>query len=102
AEEARQTSQAAFSRQGGDVSAMPTSTVPRAELQKGLPVVDLLVRTGLADSRKAARRLIQQGGAYVNGNAVTDVNAAVAAADFENDALLLRAGKKKFHRVTAS
>jgi tyrosyl-tRNA synthetase len=102
AAEARQTSRAAFSHQGDAVSAMPTSVVSHAELQKGMPIVDLLVRTGLVESRNAARRLIQQGGAYVNGKAVTDVNAAVANADLQNDALLLRAGKKKFHRVTAS
>src|SRR5207237_369484 len=98
AEEARQTSRAAFG-EGGDVLAMPTSTVGRDELTKGLAVVDLLHRTGLAESRNAARRLIQQGGAYVNGKPVADVNATVAEADLDNGALLLRAGKKKYHRV---
>jgi len=99
AEEARQTSRAAFGPQGGDVSAMPTSTLARAELTKGLPLVDLLHRTGLAESRNAARRLILQGGAYINGKPVADVSAVVAEGDLENGALLLRAGKKKFHRV---
>jgi tyrosyl-tRNA synthetase len=102
AEEARQTSRAAFGPQGGDVSAMPTSTVARDELGRGLPLVDLLHRTGLAESRNAGRRLIQQGGAYLNGKPVTDVNAIVGEADLESGALLLRAGKKKFHRVVAS
>jgi tyrosyl-tRNA synthetase len=102
AEEARRTSRAAFGRQGDDVSAMPTSKVPRAELQKGVSLVHFLVKTGLAESRKAARRLIQQGGAYVNDQPVTDVNAVVGDADVEGGALLLRAGKKKFHRVIMS
>jgi tyrosyl-tRNA synthetase len=99
AREARETSRAAFGTQGGDVSAMPTSTVGRDELARGLAVVDLLHRSGLAESRNAARRLIQQGGAYVNGKVVTDVNTVVNEADVDNGALLLRAGKKKFHRV---
>jgi tyrosyl-tRNA synthetase len=102
AQEARQTSRAAFGPQQGDVSAMPTSTVSRDELARGVGVVDLLHRTGLAESRNAARRLIQQGGAYLNGKPVTDVNAVVTAAALENDALLLRAGKKKYHRVVVS
>jgi tyrosyl-tRNA synthetase len=101
ADEARKTSRAAFGAQGGDVSAMPTSTVERAELARGLAVVDLLHRTGLAESRNAARRLIQQGGANINGQPVTDVNAMVQEASLDNGALLLRAGKKKFHRVVA-
>jgi tyrosyl-tRNA synthetase len=102
AEEARRTSQAAFGTQGGDVSAMPTSTVARAELQKGVAVVDLLIRTGLAESRKAARRLIEQGGAYINHVKVADVSAVVSEAHLEGGAMLLRAGKKKYHRVTVS
>jgi len=100
AEEACQTSRAAFGPQGGDVSAMPTSTIDRVELVPGLAVVDLLHRTGLAESRNAARRLIEQGGAYINGKSVKDVSAVVTVTDLENVALLLRAGKKKFHRVS--
>jgi tyrosyl-tRNA synthetase len=99
ADEARQTSRAAFGRGGDDVSAMPSSTISQSELARGIALVDLLHRTGLAESRNAARRLIQQGGAYVNNNAVTDVNATLREGDQENGALLLRAGRKKYHRV---
>ena len=102
AEGARRTSLAAFGAQGSDVSAMPTSTIGRAQLHKGLPVVDLLVQTGLAESRNAARRLIEHGGAYVNDVKVADVSAVVSEANLESGAMLLRAGKKKFHRVIAS
>ena len=46
--------------------------------------------------------MIEQCGASVNGNKVKDVSAVVSDANLENQALLLRAGKKKFHRVTVS
>jgi tyrosyl-tRNA synthetase len=63
-------------------------------LAAGVPVVDLLVETGLAASKSAARRLIQQGGASLNGTRLAHLEAVVTSADLHDGALLLRAGKK--------
>lgn len=52
---------------------LPSARVGR----DGLAVVDLLVATGLAASRSAARRTVEEGGAYVNNAKVTDVDAVV-------------------------
>jgi tyrosyl-tRNA synthetase len=61
-----------------------------------LPVVTLLCDAGLAESRNAARRLIQQGGAYINDQEVTSVDAIVTEEDFgPNNVLVARAGKRK-------
>jgi tyrosyl-tRNA synthetase len=67
-------------------------------LAQGLPVVDALVTAGLASSRGAARRLILAGGIYVNDQRWTDPERALTLADalFER-AILLRAGKNKYH-----
>ena len=79
---------------------VPRSEFPRAELAAGIPILDLLVRTGLADSRSAARRLITQGGAYVNNLKVDDPARSLGLADLATESvLLLRAGKKSFHLV---
>jgi tyrosyl-tRNA synthetase len=99
AEKARTASRAAFRGQGDDLSSIPTSTLPAERLAQGLSVVDLLCEAGLTPGRNAARRLIQQGGAYVNGRAVTDAEERVGAEAVEDGAIMLRSGKKRYHRV---
>jgi len=85
-----------------DLSAIPTTTVERSAFAAGISFVELLVKTGLADSKKAARRLIEQGGAYVEGVAVSDVNHVLREDVLKDGAVLLRQGKKKYHRVVVS
>jgi tyrosyl-tRNA synthetase len=78
---------------------VPETTLARRRLEVGVSVVDLFVESGLAASKGAARRLIQQGGASLNGVRVGDVEGMVSSADVQDGALLLRAGKKRYHRV---
>jgi tyrosyl-tRNA synthetase len=99
AENARQTSQAAFAKSSDDLSAMPTTALPRATLAQGIPIAEVLLQTGLVESKKEARRLIEQGGAYLNGKPVTQLDLVVKEDSLENGAILLRHGKKKFHRI---
>ena len=100
ADEARQAAKAAFGG-GGDLSSLPSTTLPLARLQEGIALLDLFVETGLTASKGDARRLVQQGGAYVNDAVIGDAQAKVTAADLKDGAVLLRAGKKKYHRVVA-
>ena len=95
---AQKAAQAAFSS-GGDLSAMPTTTIPRNRLQAGIGVLEIFAETGLTQSRGAARRMVQQGGVYVNNRRVTQIEAALSPADLTADGILLRAGKKKYHRL---
>lgn len=98
---AQVTSRALFG-DGGESGAAPTTEIERGRLSLGIELVDLLVETGLAVSKRAARDLVRQGGAYVNGIRVDDVTATVSAARLQGDGvLLLRAGKKRFHRIVA-
>ena len=83
----------------GKIEGMPETAIPQVRLAAGVPVIDLLVETGLAASKSAARRLIQQGGASLNGTRLTDLDALVTSADLHDGTLLLRAGKKHYHRV---
>jgi tyrosyl-tRNA synthetase len=83
----------------GDFTGVPETTMPQVRLTAGVPVIDLLVETGLAASKSAARRLIQQGGASLNGTRLAQLEAVVTSADLRDGALLLRAGKKHYHRV---
>ncbi len=79
---------------------MPSTTIARAELEAGIPVGDALVRTGLADSKSAAKKLVDGGGVYLNNVRVTAEKKTVTAADIVwPDAMLVRAGKKNYHLV---
>ena len=99
AEKALAGAKAAFSGDG-DKSQMPTAELDRARVEAGIGVIDLFAEAGIGGSKSDIRRLIQQGGAAVNGAVVGDVKAVVTAADAdESGEFVLRAGKKKFVRV---
>jgi tyrosyl-tRNA synthetase len=98
ARQARDTAHALFEGTG-ELTGVPETAIPQVRLAAGVPVVDLLVETGLAASKSAARRLIQQGGASLNGTRLAHLEAIVTSADLHDGALLLRAGKKHYHRV---
>jgi tyrosyl-tRNA synthetase len=82
---------------GGEAPGEPDSRHPRARLEPGLGLIDFLAEVGLAESKSAARRLVQQGGCYVNGTRIDDIARTLTAADLKGDLIDLRAGKKKVH-----
>jgi tyrosyl-tRNA synthetase len=82
-----------------DDPTLPTATIPRADLDAGLTVAELFVRSGLCTSRGEARRLAQQGGLSINDRRIADVDQPFTA---DGDAALLRVGKKRFMRVAFS
>jgi len=98
AQEARDTSRKLFGA-GVVTDAVPTTEFEAAELQAGISAPELFQRVGLSRSRSEARRLIQQGGAYVNEEAVGSVDDLNTADHLVDSSLLLRAGKKRYHRV---
>jgi tyrosyl-tRNA synthetase len=98
AQQAQRAARAMFGG-GGDVAGMPQTAIQQGRLAAGVFAVDLLVETGLAASKSAARRLIQQGGASLNGMRLDDSDVMVSPADLEDGALILRAGKKRYHRI---
>ncbi len=92
---------------GGDLHALSTATLAAALREAGsaavpglLPVVDLMVETGLAKSRGEARRTISEGGAYLNNVRVEDPEAEPQQSDLiDGSWLVLRRGKKNFAGV---
>jgi tyrosyl-tRNA synthetase len=82
-------------------SDLPTVDLPRGELERRVPVFQLLAKTGLASSNGEARRLIQQGGARVNDIVVTDMAATVSADDVISGVIKLSAGKKRHALIRA-
>jgi tyrosyl-tRNA synthetase len=94
-------SRAVFLGQGAALEAMPSKVLPMP--QKGIASTTLWVDSGLVSSASEARRLITQGGAWLNGNKVESVDRWVTLADARQGAdgkmeLMLQAGKKRFFR----
>ena len=97
ARKAEETAKGLFST-GGDLSNMPTTVLNEGDLP--VDIVTLLVKTGLAPSKSEARRLIQQNSVSVNGEKVSSIEAVYTAADLAGNGLMIKKGKKVFHRVT--
>jgi tyrosyl-tRNA synthetase len=96
---------------------LPSSTIPRGdsrvdnlsvpltyvaikELKEGIPAFKLFQSAKLAASGGAARRLIEQGGAYVNGRRIDAFDHMIREQDLNEDkVIILRSGKKRFHKI---
>ena len=101
AQRAKSASKAAFAKSGDDLSAMSTTKIPHVRLTAGILVADLFCETGLTPTKTAARRLIEQGGAYINDEKIVSVNTRITDEVLKNNSLILRCGKKKYHRIIA-
>lgn len=100
AEKALSGAKAAFSGTGNKEN-MPSVEISKSLIENGIGVIDFFFDAKLGATKSDIRRLIQQGGANLNGKPVTDVKAVVTTADADADGeFVLRAGKKKFARVT--
>ena len=77
----------------------PATVLTKEELAGGIPAFKLFHQVGLANSSGAARRLIQQGGAYMNGRRLETFEYLVTDRDVTDGEIVLRAGKKRFHKI---
>jgi tyrosyl-tRNA synthetase len=84
-----------FAALAGEV---PATKISKGRIQNGVPLADLLLETNLVKSKRAARDLIGQGGAYVNNRTWKDLEAKVGVDQaLSGRGVLLRAGKKNYH-----
>ena len=99
AEKAKAASLALFAG-GGNTADMPTTELTNDDLGGAqISIIPLLVKCGLCASNGEARRLIQQGGIVVNDEKVTSIDAAFGLEQFTGEGLVIRKGKKVFHRA---
>jgi len=82
-----------------EVDAIPHSQIEEDQLKEGIPAFKLYQQVGLASSGSAARRLIEQGGAYVNGERIKSYDYLLTENDMVDLEILLRAGKKRYHKL---
>ena len=91
-------------RRTGEIAAteMPTTHVDEEILRDGIPAFKLFVMIGLAKSNGDARRLIGQGGGYLNGRRIQAFDDLVKIEELDKGQILLRAGKKRYHKVVTN
>lgn len=99
AEKAKDSSKAAFEKGGEDLSSIPTTNLTETEAVKGISILDLLLKSKLAPSKSEGTRLIRQGGVYLNEKKIKSINEVVKKDSFKNGSILLRKGKKQYHRI---
>jgi tyrosyl-tRNA synthetase len=80
-------------------ASVPSSTMKGTEFGQGITAFKLFQMTGLCASGGEAKRLIKQGGASINGSKVDNFDEIITSAHVQDGSLLLKAGKKRFHRI---
>jgi tyrosyl-tRNA synthetase len=84
---------------GVDSENMPTTELAKSELGEGMSVIDLMVKANLIKTKSEGRRLIEQSGVAINDKIVEDVNSTITENDFEEGKLIIKKGKKVYHRI---
>ena len=99
AQKALEGARALFSSKA-DTDNMPSSEITAEDMPDGkIGLIDLLFLVKLVPSKAEARRLIQQGGISVNDEKITDVKAEIIAENFKEGFIVIKKGKKVFHKV---
>ncbi len=99
ANKAQEAAKAVFSGAGNSEN-MPSTNLEDGDLTAdGINIIDAMSKAGLAPSRGEARRLIQQGGVSVDDVKVTDPSYIIPLSDFEKGYIIIKKGKKVFHKL---
>jgi tyrosyl-tRNA synthetase len=102
AEKARTASRQLFgSGDKTDSSSVPEFQINKNELHSGIPAYLLFEMSGLCKTRSDARRLISQGGGYINNVKIEAFDQVIDSENTSDDSFLLRAGKKRYIRIIA-
>ena len=99
AEKAQSAAKSVFGA-GGNSENMPSTTLSADDFSDdGINIIDALIKAELVTSRGEARRLIEQGGVSVDNEKVTAVSYIIPVSDFEKGYVIIKKGKKVFHKI---
>lgn len=96
---ARNASFSAFGDGRGNLDGIPTTVLSRNIVERGVNIIDLLMRVSLASSKSDARRLVHQGGCYINNERILAIETIIDLSDLVDSHIMIRAGKKRLHRI---
>lgn len=99
AEKAKNASRALFGKEKCEAYSIPAIFINKNELRKGISVSRLFNMAGLVKSISEARRLIIQGGGYLNEKRLDNPNLLITESDIRKGEILLRSGKKNYHSI---
>ncbi len=85
---------------GGRSDDMPSTAISTAALEQGPLLLDIMLEAKLIPSKGEGRRLIQQGGVYLNDTQINDFSRVLTESDFADNEAIIRKGKKVYHRLT--
>jgi len=98
--QAQEAAQSLFSGDGkSDKSNVPSTTIAAENFSAGLDIFESFLQTGLCKSKGEARRLQAQGGVYVNDERIDNPEYCLGVTNLQEGEILLRAGKKRYHRL---
>lgn len=89
---------AAFSGEG-DLENLPTTVITKDEAKSGIGLIDLMKRAELISSNSEGFRLVKQGGVSIGDEKVTDGKRIIMEKDFADNSLVIKKGKKVYHRI---
>lgn len=99
AEQVHKSAQSVFYGNGSHLDSLPTSIYSVEKIREGIPAYILFAETGLCSTRSEARRLISEGGGYINNCRVQKFDMNIDESFVRDGIILLRAGKKKYHKI---
>ncbi|MBN2197875.1 tyrosine--tRNA ligase [Candidatus Wolfebacteria bacterium] len=99
AQKAQSASSTLFGKEKESINSIPTVYLKKSDFKKGIPVSQIFVMTKLCKSLSEIRRLINQGGAYLNKKRLENPNLLITINDFKTGNIILRLGKKKYQKV---
>ena len=99
AQKVRISSRAVFESKIGNLDSMPTIKISQKNIATGISVIDILCMVKLVATKSEARRLISQGGIYVNDQKVNSLDFVVGANLVKDSFILIRRGKKQYCRI---
>ncbi|HHU49413.1 MAG: tyrosine--tRNA ligase [Caldicoprobacterales bacterium] len=99
AEKAKAATEALFGQGGADAE-VPGTTLSAVEFRKNSNIIDLLYLVKLIPSKAEGRRLVKQGGIYVNDERIDSIDHTLTDRDIRDGSLMIRRGKKVYHKVT--
>lgn len=89
---------AAFSGEG-DLVNLPTTVITEDEAKSGIGLIDLMKRADLISSNSEGFRLVKQGGVSIGDEKVEDGKRIITEGDFSDNSLVIKKGKKVYHRI---
>ena len=98
AEESQAAAKALFGG-GGNTANMPSTDIEASKVDSGITIIDLLTACGIISSNSEGRRLIKEGGIYLNNQRVTAFDQPISRTDFPDGTAMLRKGKKVYHKA---